>query len=151
MYIPIHIDAKFLIRFHGHGGYLDVTTCPYTSPLRERFLQAGKELGYDVIDYNTDRLIGFSTAQVHLRNGHRVSANKAFLRPIRDRANFHLSKFSKVTNIVIDSQTKTAVGVEFLKNNRKFFVSARKEVILSAGDPDESEFFRVSAPTIVRI
>ncbi|XP_076681510.1 glucose dehydrogenase [FAD, quinone] [Andrena cerasifolii] len=132
------------VRFHGHGGYLDVTTSPYASPLRERFLRAGKELGYDVIDYNTDRLIGFSTAQVHLRNGHRVSANKAFLRPIRDRANFHLSKFSKVTNIVIDSQTKTAAGVEFLKNNRKFFVSARKEVILSAGTLNSPQLLMLS-------
>lgn len=130
----MHTDTKFLIRFHGHGGYLDVTNSPYVSPLREPFLQAGRELGYDVIDYNSDRHIGFSTAQANLRNGHRVSANKAFLRPIRDRENFHLSKFSKATKIVIDPRTKTTVGVEFMKNGRKLFASARKEVILSAGE-----------------
>ncbi|XP_015435962.1 PREDICTED: glucose dehydrogenase [FAD, quinone]-like [Dufourea novaeangliae] len=132
------------LRFHGHGGYLDVTTSPYVSPLRERFLQAGRELGYDVIDYNTDRHIGFSPAQVHLRNGHRVSANKAFLRPIRDRGNFHLSKFSRATRIVIDPRTRTAIGVEFVKNGKKLFASARKEIILSAGTLNSPQLLMLS-------
>lgn len=92
------------------------------------------ELGYDVIDYNADKLIGFSTAQVHLRNGHRVSASKAFLRPIRDRQNFHLSKLSKATRILVDPKTKAAVAVEFIKNGKTRFVYARKEIILSAGN-----------------
>ncbi|XP_043251116.1 glucose dehydrogenase [FAD, quinone]-like [Colletes gigas] len=132
------------VRFHGRGGYLDVTTSPYVSPLRECFLQAGNELGYDVIDYNTDRLIGFSTAQVHLRNGHRVSASKAFLRPIRGRPNFHLSKFSKATRIVIDPNTKTAVGVEFVKNGKKLYASARKEIIISAGTLNSPQLLMLS-------
>ncbi|KOC70383.1 Glucose dehydrogenase [acceptor] [Habropoda laboriosa] len=132
------------IRFHGRGGYLDVTTSPYVSALRERFLQAGEELGYDVIDYNTDRLIGFSTAQAHLRHGRRVSANKAFLKPIRDRANLLLSKSSKVTRIVINSRTKRAVGVKFMKNGKKLFASARKEIILSAGTLNSPQLLMVS-------
>lgn len=103
--------------------------------MRECFLRGGEELGYDVIDYNSANVIGFSTAQVHLRNGHRVSASKAFLKPIRDRKNFHLSKLSRVTKIVIDPKKKVAVGVEFVKNGRKRFVSANKEIILSTGDP----------------
>ncbi|XP_026667992.1 glucose dehydrogenase [FAD, quinone]-like [Ceratina calcarata] len=133
------------IRFHSREGYLDVTTSPYVSPLRERFLRAGEELGYDVIDYNTDKIIGFSTAQVHLRNGHRVSANKAFLRPIRDvRANLCLSKLSKVTRIAIDAKTKTAVGVEFVKNGKKLYASAKKEIILSAGTLNSPQLLMLS-------
>ncbi|XP_078038472.1 glucose dehydrogenase [FAD, quinone] [Augochlora pura] len=132
------------LRFHGHGGYLDVTTSPYVSPLRERFLRAGKELGYDVIDYNADRLIGFSTAQVHLRNGRRVSANKAFLRPIRGRENFHLSKFSRATRIVVDRKRRRAVGVEYLKNGRRLFAKARKEIIVSAGALNSPQLLMLS-------
>lgn len=120
-------------RFHGRGGYLDVMHSPYVSPLRELFLRAGEELGYDAIDYNAGSVIGFSTAQVHLRNGRRVSASKAFLRPIRGRRNFHLSKLSRVTRIVVDPYKKAAVGVEFVKNGKKRFVAARKEIIVSAG------------------
>jgi len=123
----------FLVRYHGYNGYLDVTTPPYATPLRERFLKAGQELGYDLIDYNSDRFIGFSTVQANLRNGHRVSANKAFLKPIYNRDNFYLSKFSTVSKIVINPQTKKAVGVQFMKGHETYFVSATKEIILCAG------------------
>lgn len=108
-------------------------TPPYATPLRECFLKAGQELGYDLIDYNSDRFIGFSTVQANLRNGHRVSANKAFLRPIRDRTNFYLSKFSTVTKIIINPETKKAVGVQFMKDHKTYFVTATKEIILCAG------------------
>ncbi|XP_076181912.1 glucose dehydrogenase [FAD, quinone] [Ptiloglossa arizonensis] len=132
------------VRFHGHGGYLDVTTCPYVSPLKERFLRAGSELGYDEIDYNADRQIGFSAEQLNLRNGCRFSASRAFLQPIRYRANFHLSKYTRVTRIVIDPNTKTAVGVEFIKKGKKSFVWAKKEIILSAGSLNSPQLLMVS-------
>ncbi|KAG5317505.1 DHGL dehydrogenase, partial [Pseudoatta argentina] len=121
------------VRYHGYKGYLDVMTPPYATPLKESFLKAGQELGYELIDYNSDRFIGFSTVQANLRNGHRVSASKAFLRPIRDRTNFYLSKLSTVTKIVINPQTKKAEGVQFVKNHKTYFVSATKEIILCAG------------------
>ncbi|TGZ52543.1 Uncharacterized protein DBV15_07952, partial [Temnothorax longispinosus] len=121
------------VRYHGYDGYLDVTTPPYATPLRECFLKAGQELGYDLIDYNSDRFIGFSTTQANLRNGHRVSANKAFLRPIRDRTNFYLSKLSTVTKIIINLETRKAVGVQFVKNYKTYLATATKEIILCAG------------------
>ncbi|EFN72093.1 Glucose dehydrogenase [acceptor] [Camponotus floridanus] len=125
------IDKK--ARYHGYDGYLDVTTPSYATPLKERFLMAGQELGYDLIDYNSDKSIGFSSVQANLRNGHRVSASKAFLKPIRGRANFYLSKFSTVTKIVINPKTKIAMGVEFVKNHKTYFISPTKEIILCAG------------------
>ncbi|XP_018368777.1 PREDICTED: glucose dehydrogenase [FAD, quinone]-like [Trachymyrmex cornetzi] len=121
------------VRYHGYKGYLDVMTPPYATPLKERFLKAGQELGYELIDYNSDRFIGFSTVQANLRNGHRVSASKAFLRPIRDRTNFYLSKLSTVTKIIINTQTKKAEGVQFAKDHKIYFVFATKEIILCAG------------------
>lgn len=134
-YLILHnfIFLFFFIRFHGYNGYLDVATPPYATPLRDCFLKAGQELGYDLVDYNSDKLIGFSAVQANLRNGHRVSANKAFLRPIRDRKNFYLSKFSTVTKIIIHPETKQALGVQFIKNHKTYFVSATKEIILCAG------------------
>lgn len=132
------------VRYHGYDGYLDVTTPPYATPLRERFLKAGQELGYDLIDYNGDRFIGFSAVQANLRNGHRVSANKAFLRPIRDRTNFYLSKLSTVTKIVINPQTKKAVGVQFAKGHKTYFVSATKEIILCAGTLSSPQLLMLS-------
>ncbi|KAL6446545.1 hypothetical protein ACFW04_001231 [Cataglyphis niger] len=131
-------------RYHGYDGYLDVTNPPYATPLKECFLKAGQELGYDLVDYNSDRLIGFSTVQTTLRNGHRVSAGKAFLRPILNRRNFYLSKFSTVTKIIINPKTKTAVGVEFMKNHKTYFVSATKEIILCAGALNSPQLLMLS-------
>ncbi|KAL6262875.1 hypothetical protein P5V15_005664 [Pogonomyrmex californicus] len=132
------------VRYHGYDGELDVTTPPYATPLRDRFLKAGQELGYDLIDYNSDKYIGFSTVQANLRYGHRVSASKAFLRPIRDRTNLYLSKLSTVTKIVINPQTKSAMGVQFVKDHKMYFASATKEVILCAGTFNSPQLLMLS-------
>lgn len=68
-----------------------------------------------------------------IRRGSRCSTSKAFLRPVRNRPNLHISMFSQATKIMIDSKTKMAYGVKFMRNNRPHFVRAKKEVILSAG------------------
>lgn len=122
----------YFTRYHGYEGYLEIVNIPYATPLRECFLNASAELGYDLIDYNA-KTIGFSKIQTNLRNGHRMSASKAFLRPIKDRTNFYLSKSSRATKIVIDPDSKVAIGVEFVKKGKSYFVRASKEVILSAG------------------
>ncbi|XP_066581944.1 glucose dehydrogenase [FAD, quinone]-like [Prorops nasuta] len=120
-------------RFHGHGGYLDVTRPPYKSELGRAFLQAGLEMGHEIIDYNSDRIIGFAELQANLRDGQRLSANKAFLMPIRQRSNLEISELSTATRILIDPKRKKAVGVEFVKDGLSFLARARKEVIVSAG------------------
>ncbi|KAG7190128.1 hypothetical protein KM043_006261 [Ampulex compressa] len=132
------------VEYHGVGGYLDVVTPPYSTPLKERFLAAGVELGYELVDYNGEKLVGFSGTQANLRHGHRVSASKAFLRPIRKRGNLRLSKYSKVTKILIDRATKTAIGVEFVKNNERRVAKATKEVILCAGTLNSPQLLMLS-------
>lgn len=71
--------------------------------------------------------------QEMMKQGHRVSSAKAYLRPIKSRPNLHISTASRVTKVLIDPETKTAYGVNFVKNQRTFNVKATKEVILSAG------------------
>lgn len=119
--------------YRGNSGPLSIETSPYVSPLLAAFYETGRELGYSVIDPNGERQIGFSHAQATMTNGRRCSANKAYLKPAAHRPNLHISTKSWVTRIVVDPNTKTAIGVEFLKANRKHFIRANKEVILSAG------------------
>ncbi|XP_077287274.1 glucose dehydrogenase [FAD, quinone] [Arctopsyche grandis] len=119
--------------YHGTGGYLNVEHSPYTTEMHKAFRKAAGEMGYKYNDPNGKVNLGFSKAQATMRNGRRCSASRAFLEPIRFRKNFHTSKMSRVTKILIDPQTKRAYGVEFLKNRRKYTVLAKKEVILSAG------------------
>lgn len=99
----------------------------------KEFLKAGTQLGYEVTDPNSPRVVGYSPIQATMRNGRRCSAAKAFIKPFLDRPNLKVSLRSRVTKILIDPETKVAYGVEFLKGRRKFQVRVSKEVILSAG------------------
>ncbi|KAG8305891.1 glucose dehydrogenase [FAD, quinone]-like [Homalodisca vitripennis] len=120
--------------YHGHSGYLNVDYSPYKTPLRDAFMEAGRELGYDFIDYHDPATpIGFSPIQATMYKGRRNGASRTFLHPIKNRKNFHVATQAHVTRILIDPNTKRAYGVEFIKNGRKRVVLARKEVILSAG------------------
>lgn len=105
--------------YHGVGGYLDIDYSPFSSPLERIFRKAGEELGYRWKDPNDDTVIGFSKVQATLRDGRRCSTSKAFLEPARFRPNLKVSKFSTVTRILIDADSKTAYGVEFIKNKKR--------------------------------
>ncbi|XP_063979780.1 glucose dehydrogenase [FAD, quinone]-like isoform X2 [Diachasmimorpha longicaudata] len=129
---------------YGTTGYLDVTTASWQSPLRDTFFAAGKELSYRIKDSNDGDSIGFTSSKTNTRNGRRVSASKAFIKPIRHRRNFHLSEYSRVTKIIINPVTKTATGVEYIRNSKKYIVQARKEVILSAGSINSPQLLMLS-------
>lgn len=49
--------------YHSTGGYLTVQESPWRTPLSIAFLQAGKELGYQVRDCNGQHQTGFMLAQ----------------------------------------------------------------------------------------
>ncbi|GLV38209.1 uncharacterized protein CBL_12855 [Carabus blaptoides fortunei] len=119
--------------YHRTGGYLTVQESPWRTPLSIAFLQAGKELGYDIRDLNGAKQTGFMLSQGTIRRGSRCSTAKAFLRPVRNRRNLHISMYSHATKILIDQKTKRAFGIKFSKHGRTHWVRARKEVILSSG------------------
>lgn len=115
------------------GGYLTVQDSPYNTPLGMAFLQAGEELGYDIVDVNGAQQTGFGFYQFTMRRGARCSDAKAFLRPVRLRKNLHVALQTHVTNVIFEPETKRAIGVEFIRYGVKQTVYAKREVILSAG------------------
>lgn len=119
--------------FRGNNGPLDIESSDFKTPLLDAFFEAGREFGYPISDPNGESQIGFSQCQATMRLGRRCSASKAYIRPAATRSNLHISMNSWVTNVVIDKNTKIAVGVEFYKNNRKHFIKVTKEIILAAG------------------
>ncbi|CAK1548338.1 unnamed protein product [Leptosia nina] len=130
--------------YHGTGGYLDIDYAPFSSPLEESFRKAGEELGYEWNDPNGEEVIGFSKPQATIRDGRRCSSAKAFLEPVRFRKNLKVSKFSTVRRILIDPDTKTAAGVEFMKRNKRRRVYAKKEVILASGTIGSAQLLMLS-------
>lgn len=88
--------------------------------------------GYRETDFNGRNNTGFAFAQAITKDGHRVSASRAFLRPQLNNPNLHVMLESTATKIIFDSQ-KRATGVKFIYKGNEYQVDAEKEVIVSAG------------------
>lgn len=108
------------------------------------FLQAGEEMGYDIVDVNGDQQTGFAFYQFTMRRGTRCSAAKAFIRPVRLRNNLDISLWSHVTKVLINPVTRRAYGVEFIRDGKIEVVFAKKEVILSAGAINSPQLLMLS-------
>ncbi|CAH0595395.1 unnamed protein product [Chrysodeixis includens] len=119
--------------YRGRGGEMDIQFVNFRTPLVEAFLEAGRILGSPTVDYNSPEQLGFGYVQTNTRSGKRVSSARAFLRPNKKRSNLHIVPLATVTKVLIKKRSKTAYGVEYVKNHLKKKVTARREVILSAG------------------
>ena len=131
-------------KYHSTGGYLTVQEPPFQTPLAAAFIQGGTEMGYENIDINGEQQTGFMMAQSTTRDGSRCSTAKAFLRPVRNRQNLHISLHSHVLKINIDEESKTATSVKFEREGIHYIVSARKEIILSAGSINSAQILMLS-------
>ena len=122
--------------FHGYGGPLTVTKSSYTTPSSHAFLEAGKQLGYKILDYNGASQLGVSFTQQTIKDGARVSTAKAFLHPVRDRPNLFVWTGKSVRQLEFDGDRVSGVKVVDTHNfmgETEMKMFARKEVILSAG------------------
>ncbi|KAK4014305.1 hypothetical protein OUZ56_026831 [Daphnia magna] len=131
-------------KYHGTGGYLTVQEPAWTTPLAAAFVEAGVEMGYESNDGNAAKQTGFMLAQATNRRGRRCSTAKAFLRPIRNRQNLHISMHSHVHKIIIDPVTKQATAVRFEKKGQIYQVNAKKEIIVSAGSVNSPQLLMLS-------
>lgn len=130
--------------YHAQGGQLNVEYPPYRTKSAQAFVKSAQEAGYDLVDYNGKSQIGVSYIQSTTKHGRRWSAEKAYLRPIRKRRNVKILTRSRVTKILIDPDTKTASGVEYSKNRKKYIAKARKDTIISAGALNSPQLLMLS-------
>ena len=86
-------------KYHSTGGYLAVSGGGL-SVNTEKFLKAGKEIGYDIVDYNGETQEGFCENHINVRNGVRSSTSLEFLGPARGRPNLHVAVNSFVTKLI---------------------------------------------------
>ncbi|EDW06812.1 glucose dehydrogenase [FAD, quinone] [Drosophila mojavensis] len=120
--------------YHNHSGPLSVEDVRYRSSLAHAYVRAAQQAGHSRTDYNGESQLGVSYVQANTLKGRRHSAFSAYIEPVRPlRKNLHILTMARVTRVLIDESTKSAIGVELLHGRRRFEVRARKEVILSAG------------------
>lgn len=118
--------------YHSTGGPLTIEYFNYEQPITRKILEAGEQLGYNILDVNGEYQTGFTRSHATVRDGLRCSTAKAFLRPASKRDNLHVSLHSLAMKIVID-ENKRAYGVKFKKHGTERVIKVSKEVILSAG------------------
>lgn len=119
--------------YHNKDGEWSVSLNSMRTPLVDAFVLGNKMMGANVVDYNAERQMGVGYVQANTLRGRRHSAYRAFLEPILHRENLHIMINTKATKILIDPQTKTAYGVELARNNKRYRVTAKREVVLSSG------------------
>jgi choline dehydrogenase-like flavoprotein len=118
--------------YRGSRGPMSVTKVKMRIEALDDFLEAAKVAGhYPNPDYNGERQQGVSVAQVNQRRGFRCSTARAYLAPVRKRANLTVRTGAFVTRVRIDGARAT--GVEYRHHGHDLQAHAALEVIVSAG------------------
>ena len=119
--------------WRGRGGPLHVSDMrEKIHPLTRLYLMAGLQAGLPLNDdFNGQSQEGVGVYQLTTRDGRRMSAARAFLRPAMKRGNVRVVTGAHVSRILFEG--RRAVGVEYQKGGRIEQARAGREVILSAG------------------
>jgi choline dehydrogenase len=126
-------------------GAIPVTDMDWIHPVSEAFIAGCVGIGIPrARDYNSGDQAGVGYYQRTIRNGRRVSAAVAFLRPAMRRANLEVRTNARASRILFEG--KRAVGVRYVSapGAPPREVRARREVIVSAGTVNTARLLQVS-------
>ena len=125
-------QARGASKAHGTGGELHVEDLRVSWSALDAFCEAAVETGIPrVADFNAGDNDGVGYFQVTQKNGWRMSAARAFLRPVRRRPNLTIR--TKAQAVGIRLRDKRAVSVDYRQRGINASVEADGEVILAAG------------------
>lgn len=116
----------------GREGPLTISEVRERPAIAEAFIAAGEAAGYPRNpDYNGASQDGFGIYQVNQKDGRRVSAADAWLRPAMRRPN--LAVFTHATARRIVLADGRAQAVQLRRGGQEFRIAARREILLAAG------------------
>ncbi len=128
---------------HGSGGEWRVEQQRLSWEILDAFSDAAAEVGIPKIaDFNHGDNEGTSRFEVNQKRGVRWNATKAFLRPIKHRANLTIITNALVKRIRMDG--RIARGIEFIQAGEARFVEAKRETILTAGSIGSPQILQLS-------
>ncbi|MBZ9748813.1 GMC family oxidoreductase N-terminal domain-containing protein [Mesorhizobium sp. CO1-1-7] len=130
--------------WRGSGGPLHISdTTDAVHPLTKRYLTAGQQAGLPLNpDFNGAAQEGVGIYQISTKNGRRMSAARAFLRPAMKRANVRVETKALASRVLFEG--KRAVGVEYRQNGQTKTARAGREIILSAGSINSPQLMQLS-------
>ncbi|WP_288501335.1 GMC family oxidoreductase N-terminal domain-containing protein [uncultured Pseudomonas sp.] len=118
--------------YHGASGEWRVERQRYSWPILDAFRDAAEQAGVaNIDDFNTGDNEGCGYFQVNQRSGVRWNASKAFLRPIKHRANLTVLTDVQVDQVLLGNTRARAVKTRWQGRWHEF--SARREIVLCAG------------------
>ena len=116
----------------GSDGPISVVGSPYILPITRAFVSAAQAAGHIYhSDINIPEPDGVGFAQMNRSGRFRNSSARAFLTSAKLTGNLQIITNAMVTRLEIKDRICT--GVTYLQNGSEKTISARKEVILSAG------------------
>ncbi len=117
--------------FHGTTGPLTISPLRSVNPMARVYLEAAAQVGIPFNpDFNGATQAGAGLYTFTQRNGERVTAEGAYLDPIRHRPNLHILSERKVTKILFEGKRATAIAFDSAAGQGTL---AAREIILSAG------------------
>lgn len=133
--IENNLDPSRVGKYHATGGPLAISSNILLDPFVSIVKKGWNDLGYkNLSDYSAPNYNGVSETQSTMENGERVSAYRAYLRPVIDRPNLFFAYDAFATNIVFNGKTAVGVNVQTgISDCANIQFNARKEIILSAG------------------
>lgn len=128
--------------FRSQGGPLYLTTHKCENPLFTAFFKAVQQAGYPLTDdVNGYQQEGFSAFDATIYRGRRLNAARAYIHPVKNRANLKVKCKVLVSRIIF--QGKRAVGVEYQRNGKTSQVYGG-EIICCGGAINSPQLLQLS-------
>ena len=127
----------------GTEGPLKVSEVVDRNPIYDGLFKAAKEIQIPFNkDYNGDDQEGIGYTQTTIFKGERMSAEVAYLRPIKSRRNLSIITNSLVKKLLFSG--KKCVGLEVIRKNKIIEYSVSKEIILCGGAINSPQILELS-------
>jgi choline dehydrogenase len=128
---------------HGADGPLTVSPITERHPLCEAYIQSAEALGIPrTQDFNGAEQEGVGYYHTTSRNGLRMSAAKAFLKPAMKRPNLRVITHALAGRVTMEG--RRATGVTFTQNGQPAVVKAAREVVLCGGAINSPQLLMLS-------
>src|SRR4051812_15430065 len=129
--------------YRGRDGPLTVTDPQPTEPIFQALIAAAGEVGIrHNRDYNGAVQDGIAMSQASIFRGKRVSTARAYLDPIRKRANLHIATGAVADALLFDGRRCT--GVRYSVGDRQLEARAAREVVLCGGTINSPKLLELS-------
>ena len=127
----------------GSDGPLKVSEVSDRNPIYDGLFKAAEENNIPLNkDYNGEEQEGIGYTQTTIFKGERMSAEVAYLRPIKSRKNLTIVTNSLVTRLLFEE--KKCVGLEVKQKNKSIRYLTTKEIILCGGAINSPQILELS-------